>query len=508
MNLTIILITIFRPFMPIYARMRASWIGQTIIYYQLLVYSGLVPGVFGYTIDMGQEGMLKSSRRYAFGHTAPKVDSEQEFLVFKYVQNDFVPKIFEEVHAELLCLMFITLVCLILKALHTRGVKEMRFFEIAKNIRSSVFLFAFVPFFVHYTHNLISLAYSKDHTAYSVIFMVIGTFKVVIYINNFKKMAQGISDINTLHSKGVYQEGRTRMEQGMDWGFDTYVSMDTNITLRLLEIFGFILITLLFTGGFVMFTTAAAVSLAVYVFLLIASINKYTKYAVGTQERDTQKRITLFSIFHLICITINHIIYIIFWIAKELSLAGTKVLTYIWYIFTFMSLAILIIQLVWRLLTLSQIPEYAKLQEEHDEKMEQQMSARLSQRQPINNNYKPVKDLEPPMNASMNKNQDPQPNKIIMNDKEMQCSDRNNQQKQQVVVQPQVVAQPQTVVQPQTVAQTNTQPKPQEKKPVPNAPIPQNINNMADFNSEDSKDRPQNAVNMPQRNRTNIRGKL
>lgn len=204
MNLAIIYITIFRPFMPIYARMRAAWVAQTIIYYQLLIYSGLLPGVFGYTIDMGQEGMLKSSRRYAFGPTAPKVDSEQEFVVYKYVQNDFIPKIFEEVHVEILCMMFIVLVCYILKAVHTRGVKEMRLFEIAKNVRSSVFLFSFVPFFVHYIHNIISLSYSKDHSAYSIIFVVIGTFKVVLYTNNFKKMAQGIAEINYLHSKGVY----------------------------------------------------------------------------------------------------------------------------------------------------------------------------------------------------------------------------------------------------------------------------------------------------------------
>jgi hypothetical protein len=62
--------------MPEWARLRAIWVGQTVIYYQLLVYSGLIPGVFGYTIDKGQEGMIKSSRRYFFIDTIPKIDAD------------------------------------------------------------------------------------------------------------------------------------------------------------------------------------------------------------------------------------------------------------------------------------------------------------------------------------------------------------------------------------------------------------------------------------------------
>ena len=53
MNLAIIYVCVVKPFLPEWTKLRAIWIGQTVIYYQLLVYSGLLPGVFGYTIDMG-----------------------------------------------------------------------------------------------------------------------------------------------------------------------------------------------------------------------------------------------------------------------------------------------------------------------------------------------------------------------------------------------------------------------------------------------------------------------
>lgn len=84
-NLTMVGIVFLRPFMPEWAKLRAIWIGQTVIYYQLLVYSGLIPGVFGYAIDMGHEGMLESSRRYFFGYAIPHIETDSDFTVYKFV---------------------------------------------------------------------------------------------------------------------------------------------------------------------------------------------------------------------------------------------------------------------------------------------------------------------------------------------------------------------------------------------------------------------------------------
>jgi len=161
MNIVIVFITFARPFMPEWRRLRAAWVGQTVIYYQLMVYSGLLPGMFGYTIDMGQEGMIKSSRKYAFLRSNPKIDDDLDFVVYKFIQNDMVPKILEEVLIETISIVTITIIVLILK-IKKRGVRETKLLRMAREIKSSIYIFSAVPFSVHFCHHLLSLSYSKD----------------------------------------------------------------------------------------------------------------------------------------------------------------------------------------------------------------------------------------------------------------------------------------------------------------------------------------------------------
>jgi hypothetical protein len=66
LNLIILYVVFARPFVQEKYKLRLIWIGQTIIYYQLMIYSGLSPGVFGGFIDDIQEGMLEASRKYFY----------------------------------------------------------------------------------------------------------------------------------------------------------------------------------------------------------------------------------------------------------------------------------------------------------------------------------------------------------------------------------------------------------------------------------------------------------
>jgi len=136
---------------------------------------------------MGQEGMLKSSRRYAFGLTVPKIKTDQDFVVFKFIQNDMIPSVFEEAHVELITMTGITVLVAILKMLN-RAARDNRVLVVAREIKSGIFIFSFIPFVVHFTHQLVSVAFSKDHSVYSVIIIVISIGISCIYINHFIRM--------------------------------------------------------------------------------------------------------------------------------------------------------------------------------------------------------------------------------------------------------------------------------------------------------------------------------
>lgn len=358
-NIVIVYITFARPFMPEWARLRAIWVGQTVIYYQLLVYSGLVPGVFGWTIDLAHEGMMKASRRYFFVETHPKIDTDLDFVVYKYIQNDFVPKILEEITVEVVSMAVITLIVMFLK-LTSNGVRDHKCLRIAREIKSAIYVFAFIPFFVHFCHMILSVSYSKDMSFWSILNIVLGIGLSAAFINQFFRMAQGINDINYLHSRAVYQTGTVRIEQGLDWAFDTYISMDSEVSLRILELFCYLVFASIYATGYVTDMFASIVTFIMYAFLLGANIQKFRRYITGTKERDLQKRITLFSIVHLGLITFNHLIYVLFWVISKMSLKAVKFWTFVWYIVTFIDVIVILAQLIIRLVNIYTKPEYIR----------------------------------------------------------------------------------------------------------------------------------------------------
>ena len=318
--------------------------------------------------------MLKSSRRYAFGLTAPKIKTEMDFVVFKFIQNEMVPSVFEEAHVELILMTAITVLVAVIK-MFSGGARDNRVLVIAREIKSGIFVFSFVPFLVHFSHQLLSVAYTKDHGVYSVIIIVISIGILCIYANHFIRMGQGIRDINYLHEKHVYQQGKVRVEQGLDWAFDSYISMETTSWIRILEFVGYVILTLTYSAGFVLDATSAAVDFFIYIFLLACQIQKFVTYVVGTEERDVQKKMTIYSIAHLVCIILNHAIYCIFWIWSSMSLGAVQFFTWAWYILTLLSLLILLAQLFHRLFGMFIKPKYVELQQTADRENQEKMQS-------------------------------------------------------------------------------------------------------------------------------------
>jgi len=62
-------VIIVRPFLPEYSKLRMIWIGGTVIFYELLCYTGLTPGNFGWTIDQAQQGMIAATRKHFWAFT-------------------------------------------------------------------------------------------------------------------------------------------------------------------------------------------------------------------------------------------------------------------------------------------------------------------------------------------------------------------------------------------------------------------------------------------------------
>lgn len=179
----------------------------------------------------------------------------------------------------------ITIIVLILK-LKSRGVREHRPLTIAREIKSAIYVFSFIPFLIHYTHQLLSVSYSKDHKIYSLVAIFAGVLIIAIYINHFFRMLQGVKDVNHLHARAVYQQGKVRIEQGLDWAFDTYINMDTNVVLRVLELICYMIFAANYASGYVAGAASATFSFIMYAFLLFANVQKYKSYITGTKERD------------------------------------------------------------------------------------------------------------------------------------------------------------------------------------------------------------------------------
>jgi hypothetical protein len=187
-----------------------------------LVYSGLTPGNFGYTIDQAQEGMIKSSRAFFFINSILSTEQNQGYIVYKFIQNGMYPKLLQEAVWEVMSLTIVTITVLVLKW-RSKGMRENKWLRIAREIKSSVYVFSFIPFLVHWTNTLVTISFTKDASFWSILNIIAGVSISCIYLNHIMRTGTNIKDIKFLHQRFVYQVGKVRVEQGLDWAFDTYI---------------------------------------------------------------------------------------------------------------------------------------------------------------------------------------------------------------------------------------------------------------------------------------------
>ena len=91
-----VIIILARALAPAWQKQRLTWVGQTIIFFQLLALNGLTPGRFGGFINEIHEGAIKAMRRYFAHRWMPKIDDDISYAMPKYYQNNYTHFIFEE----------------------------------------------------------------------------------------------------------------------------------------------------------------------------------------------------------------------------------------------------------------------------------------------------------------------------------------------------------------------------------------------------------------------------
>ena len=374
-------VVLVRPFLHSYNKLKLIWIGQTVIYYDLLCYTGLTLGNFRYTIDQSQMGMIRSTRNHFFVDTIIKAEKTNGFMVYKFVQNDFFPKIIQEAPWGVISVVFLSILVQILRLVRARGKKELRILTIAREMNMAVLIFSFVPWVVHSQHNLLAVSYTKEHSFWSILNIIAFTYMGVLYCNQAVRFSQGVRDINYVHSKGFYQKGRVEIEQGLDFMFDCYVSMKTSTCLRSFEMVVLFLLGTTYCAGYTIGLISPIVLTILYFVMMCTTIQLYFKSVVGTNERAIQKRIILLSISFLFVMFSMNIVYCLLAGLTELSLKGVKNLTIIWFVQVFLALAILLGQLIARLTTAFVVPDFVIRRK----KYEDQFKAGIpTEQQPIN----------------------------------------------------------------------------------------------------------------------------
>lgn len=356
------LIVVFgRLFVPEYAKLRVIWIGQTIILWQFLLYSGLQSGNFGGVIDSIQEGKLQASKEILFMNLNPQfstkfIDSMRGFVVYKFYVNEIKPALTHEAFYEILALVIVVILQRI--AEFTYNVKIMK---VAREINSGLGLVVMVKLIFISLNGLYSFSIIGEYnTFWHWLNIILFAFVGVYYTLRFVRMAVTVNSINYLHSRGVYQEGKVEYEQGSDWAFDTYISMETNVKIRVVEFIFLILIPNLYNSGYEAYQVGSVVLVIIWLCILGFNIHKLAKFEGGTNERDDSKIVIIVNLVIMGLMTIMSIIMMIFCLSKKMGLKGVKFLTTVYVICLFLATLALLIQAPMRLLFSRRLPDYIR----------------------------------------------------------------------------------------------------------------------------------------------------
>jgi len=357
-NILVIGVTLGRPFLPEWMKLRAAWMGQTVMLFQLNMYTGLTTGTFGGIIDDFFRGFLWNSRRLCFVRTSPNFVNETGFVFYKYYEHHVRSHLLEECFIEVILVLGISVIAFFVRILSRDENAQTGPVKIVSELSSSIFQFTFVPILVHYMVALFTWAWVNDNQFFTILDVIIGTACMMIYFFQLGGMIKGTQSIQYLHEVEAYDAGRVLTEQGLDWGFDTFASKDTNIGLRCVEIILFACIPVVWAAGQWALGWATLVIALLYVALLFITITRYHNFDQGTNERMSQRYIMNFTLIHYILKLTEFFLMGLFWLLPKLKVWQVKVMTWIHLVVFLANLYVLVAQMFMRLFNLPQKPEY------------------------------------------------------------------------------------------------------------------------------------------------------
>lgn len=166
----------------------------------------------------------------------------------------------------------------------------------------------------------------------------------------------------------MYQRGKTEIEEGIDWVFDTYIDMNTKTVFRQLELFIFFLILITYAFAYTADVAAAIFLLILYTLLFLGSLQTFFSYDTNTNERRLQKKLLLLSMTHMLLQVLIKILYLVVIGGRgKLSLGSIKAVTWIWFFAVFLDVGVLLGQLFLRLYTSFHVPDYIEAKRKFEE---------------------------------------------------------------------------------------------------------------------------------------------
>ena len=236
MNLAALGVTFGRPFLPKWAKLRAIWVSQVVIYWQLYMYIGLCPGLFGGVVDQIQEEALHASNRYLYLIRSRKADLAHltrisTYPIYKYYLNEVLPSLTDDLLIESSALLIAILADFVLGIWGSKKSKI-----VCQEIKSGITQFVMVPMLVYIP--VVIFVYAR--IGYLENFEGFFNFALAVFFGSYylvrlTKMALYISEMKYLYNKRVFQLGKADFEYGSDLALDTYPSINTNGWVRTAE---------------------------------------------------------------------------------------------------------------------------------------------------------------------------------------------------------------------------------------------------------------------------------
>ena len=357
-NIVMILITLGRPFMPIWMQMRAAWIGQSVILFQLTTYAGLTPGTFGGLIDDCFAGMIESSRKYFLIKIMPGFRKEQGFVFYEYYQNNLRSYLLEECFLEVIFVLVISVAAFVLKLTSREDRGQTKIVRIVRTWLSSIYIFTFTPVVVFFVTSLFTFGLIKDRSLFTILDVLIGSIVMIFYSIQVGNMIRGINTIKHLHSVHAYDDGKVIVEQGLDWAFDTFVCKETKSPVRVFEFFLYAILAGIWGLGYLGGVFSVFAIVVIYCMLLTLTVSRHRAHDTGTNEREEQKSVINLTLVHLILKMVEYMLLMIFWILPKMTLSQVKVLTWVYLVVFLINIFLLFIQILLRLVNLTTKPEY------------------------------------------------------------------------------------------------------------------------------------------------------